>query len=153
MNEIDIAVLQDASGQFDIAIDPDTGDLLLVSGFETALAMSIFEERRADKSEVPTSELRRGWWGNTVGPIGFEIGSKLWLLEQARKTQATLNSAKDYAKKCTQWLVSDRHLVKVETEAKFTSDNLDLIIELKRSNGQTEIKSYQLWERTEAVNV
>jgi phage gp46-like protein len=153
MDEIDIALIQDSDGQFDIGIDPDTGDLLLVKGFETALTMSIFEERRADKSEVANSELRRGWWGNTVGPEGFEIGSKLWLLDQARKIQATLNSANDYTKLATQWLVIDKHLVSVDTEVRFTANGMDLDVKLKRSNGKTEIKSYQLWENTEAVNV
>ena len=151
MNEIDIAVSQDSLGNFDIDIDPDTGDFVLVSGFETALAMSLFCERRADASEVPTAELRRGWWGNLVGPEGFEIGSKLWLLDQARKIQATLNSANDYAKKGIQWLIDDSHLVSTDVDTQFTTDGATITIKLNRSNSATETKSFELWERTNAV--
>ena len=98
MSGIDIALIQDERGNFDIGIDPDTGDFLLASGFDTGLTMSLFCERRPDASEVPTAELRRGWGGNEVGPEGFEIGSKLWLTYQSRKTQATLNLVIDYAR-------------------------------------------------------
>ena len=104
MSGIDIALLQDERGNFDIGIDPATGDFFLTDGFDTAITMSLFCERRADASEVPTAELRRGWWGNEVGPEGFEIGSKLWLTYQSRKTQATLNLVVDYARSGAHYL-------------------------------------------------
>ncbi len=146
---IDIA-LEQSNEIFDIAIDPNTGDFQLVDGFETALTMSLFCERRADASEIPTAELRRGWWGNEVGPEGFEIGSKLWLLDQARKIQRTLNDAIDFARDGTQWLIEDDHLVSIDISSEFNSGlNLNLI--LNRSNSATESKSYELWENTNAV--
>ena len=148
MNEIDIAVVKQSGGLFDIEIDPTTGDFLLVDGFDTALAMSLFCERRADMSEVPTAELRRGWWGNLVGPEGFEIGSKLWLLDQSRRIQTTMNSAIDYAKAGLQWLVEDDHLENFDVNGSFTADGINLDIVLNRSNSATETKSYELWERT-----
>ena len=153
MNEIDIALLQDERGNFDIGIDPNTGDFLLTRGFDTAITMSLFCERRADTSEVPTAELRRGWWGNTIGPEGFEIGSKLWLLDQARQTQATLNKAVDYAREALQWLVDDGHLVSIDVSAAFSTNGITLNITLNRSNSATETRSYELWENTEALNV
>jgi phage gp46-like protein len=145
---IDIAVIQDNKGNFDIEIDPETGDFKLVDGFETALAMSLFCERRADESEVSVPELRRGWWGNEVGPEGFEIGSKLWLLYQARKNQETLNKAEDYAREAVQWLVDQGHLKSVDVSASFTEDGISINIILNRFNGSTGSKSYQLWENT-----
>jgi phage gp46-like protein len=152
MSGIDIALQQDERGMFDIGIDPATGDFLLASGFDTALTMSLFCERRADTSEVPTAELRRGWWGNEVGPEGFEIGSKLWLLYQARKTQDTLNKANNYSRRGTQWLVDDSHLVNIDVATKFTSTGGSIEMRLNRSNSPTETKSYELWENTEALN-
>lgn len=151
-NGIDLALTQDGRGNFDIGINPLTGDFLLTDGFDTALVMSLFCERRADASEVPTAELRHGWWGNTVGPEGFEIGSKLWLLDQARKTQATLNKAIDYARDSLQWLVTDGHLVSVDVSAEFTVRGITLNIKLNRSNSATETRSYELWENTEDLN-
>lgn len=148
---IDIALEQDEGNQVDIAIDPDTGDFLLVDGFETALTMSLFSERRADDSEVPTAELRRGWWGNTVGPEGFEIGSKLWLLDQARRNQSTLNSAVDFSTSALNWLIEDGHLISIDVSGEFTTSGIGLNIKLNRSNSATESKSFELWENTNVV--
>lgn len=148
---IDIALIQDDLGNFDIAIDPLTGDFVLVDGFETAIIMSLFCERRADESEVPVAELRRGWWGNETGPEGFEIGSKLWLLYQARKTQTTLNDANDYANECLKWLVEDGHLVSINANSVFNENGITINIDFKRSNSATESRSYQLWENTNAI--
>lgn len=147
---IDLALTQDSNGGFDISIDPDTGDFQLVDGFETALTMSLFCERRADASEVLTAELRHGWWGNEVGPEGFEIGSKLWLLYQSRRVQKTLNDATDFARKGTQWLVDDTELVSIDVSSTFNT-GLELNLKLNRSNSATESKSYQLWENTNVV--
>lgn len=152
MDGIDIALLQDDRGGFYIAIDPATGDFFLTSGFDTAMTMSIFCERRADTSEVPTAELRRGWWGNEVGPEGFEIGSKLWLLYQARKIQATLNKATDYAKTGLQWFVDDKHVVNIDVSAINIPSGTKLDVKFNRSNSATETRSYELWENTEALN-
>lgn len=148
---IDIALIQDDKGLFDIAIDPETGDFKLVDGFETALAMSLFCERRADESEVPVVENRRGWWGNEVGPEGFEIGSKLWLLDQARRNQQALNKSEDYSRESTEWFITDGYLVNIDTSARFIENGLDLKIDFNRSNSATESRSYQLWENTNAV--
>lgn len=140
-----------ALNSFDLSVDPNTGDFTLVNGFETALVMSLFCERRADISEVPTAELRRGWWGNEVDPEGFEMGSKLWLLDQARRTQETLNKAQDYAREALQWLVDDDHLISFDVSARFTSNNMVLDVVLKRSNSATESRSFELWENTDAI--
>lgn len=152
-NGIDIALLQDERGRFDIGIDPSTGDFFLTDGFDTAMTMSIFCERRADTSEVPTAELRRGWLGNEVGPEGFEIGSKLWLLYQARKLQATLNKATDYAKAGVQWFIDDNHVISIDVSAINTPNGTKLDIKYNRSNSATETRSFELWENTEALDV
>lgn len=146
---IDLA-LEQIDGVFDVSIDLATGDFKLVDGFETALTMSLFCERRADESEVPTAELRRGWWGNEVGPEGFEIGSKLWLLDQSRKLQKTLNDTIDFARDGTKWFIDDGHLVSIDITSGF-NNGLNLDLKLNRSNSATESFSYELWENTNAV--
>lgn len=149
---IDIALIQDSLGQFDIDIDPLTGDLLGVDGFETALAMSLFCERRANESEIPTPELRRGWWGNELDPEdSFEIGSKLWLLDQPKRLQSILNAANNYAKDGLSWLTDDEHLKGVKANAIFTDDGCTINIELERDSSSTETRSFKLWENTNAV--
>lgn len=146
---IDIALEQN-NGIYDIAIDPNTGDFKLVDGFETALIMSLFCERRADQSEIETSELRRGWWGNETGPDGFEIGSKLWLLDQARKTQETLNKSNDYGSECLQWFIDDGYLKSIDIKSSY-SPELNIDIKLNRDNSITESRSFELWENTNVI--
>ena len=150
MADIDIAIDKNDEGIFDIAIE--SGDFKKVGGFDTQLKMSLFAERRADSSEQPVAELRRGWWGNLVGVIqGFENGSKLWLLEQARLTQDTLNKAVDYARECLQWMVEDGHLINITVEGEFLTipqQGIRLTIVLIRDNGITETKYFDLWENT-----
>ncbi len=52
------------TGFYDIDID-SSGDIDKTDGFDTAILMSFFCERRADESEVTVAELRRGWVGNS----------------------------------------------------------------------------------------
>jgi len=94
----------DTKGYYDIVIDAN-GDLANETSLDSAIYMSLFCDKRADESEVQVPELRRGWWGNELNEDGYEIGSKLWLLEQRRATQDTLNDCKDYIYNCLQWLL------------------------------------------------
>jgi len=125
------------------------GDFTLTQGFETALAMSVFCEQKASASEVPKIELRRGWWGNKVGDFdNYEIGSKLWLLEQARNTLSTLNLTKTYAANCLQWMVDDGHIDKIDVDANFIVDGINISVTLYRMQNIILSTSYELWENT-----
>lgn len=142
----------DLLGYFDITVS-DTGDLDLENGFDTNIIMSLFCERRASIDEVLEPILRRGWWGNTLATSpGFEIGSKLWLLEQARLTENTVNLAQKYAEQALEWLVSDGFLdsVVVSSSPSFTSSapNIELKIDLIRKDSAVEYKYYGVWEAT-----
>lgn len=127
------------------------GDLALVDNFNTALQMVVYCERRADPSEVRQPQLRRGWWGNELAQVaGFQIGSKLWLLKQARRTQDTLNKAVTYAQEGLQWLVDDGYLDKVEVEGFFSGvSGIRLEIRLLRPDNITETRYFDLWQNTE----
>jgi phage gp46-like protein len=132
-------------------LELQNGDLALVNNFNTALQMVIYCERRADPSEVRPPQLRRGWWGNELSLVaGFEIGSKLWLLKQARRTQDTLNKAITYTQEGLQWLVDDGYLDKVEVEGFFSGDSgIRLEIRLLRPDNITETRFFDLWQNTE----
>ena len=104
---IDVKLTQGEDGIYDIDLD-ENGEFVLDYGFETTIGLSIFEERRATAAEVPTPENRRGWIGNILSDIpGFEAGSKLWLLKQARLTPATVTAAKNYIQEALQWMIDD----------------------------------------------
>ena len=147
---IDIRLTRDQRGLFDMTIGAD-GDFTQTPGMDTSLVMSLGVDARADGSEVAAPERRRGWWGNELDATGFEIGSKLWLLDQARKTQTTANRGRDYAKKALEWLVTDGYADDVVVSPSFISDGIALSIDIHRANSVTESLAYELWEHTNGV--
>lgn len=147
---IDIAVKRQTNGFFDIDINESTGDFVLTPGFNTNLKMALFEDRRADRSEMVPPERRRGWWGNELfDEIAFEIGSKLWLLDQARLNQETLNRAVDYVRQSLQWLIDDGHLTEVSVSGELRPDTIVLTIDLIRDGSLVESRSFDIWNSTE----
>ena len=112
---IDFELLEDSQGIFDLQISE--GQFVTQNSLDTALKMSLLEQRRADVSEQPVNFRRRGWWGNELSVIeGFEIGSKLWLLSQARRTLETLNFAQRFTEDALQWLIDDGFFVRIDVE-------------------------------------
>lgn len=145
---IDIKLTQDATGLFDVSFA--NGDFETVDSFDTSLQVSLFADARASASQVPRSELRRGWWGNQFDsdfPL-FEVGSKLWLLNQARLTQDTLNNAVDFARNALQWLVLKNHAKDVKVSGSLASEGITLAITIDRGNSIVETKYYDLWNNT-----
>lgn len=130
---------------YDFSIGPD-GDILTADQLDTALFMSLFCERRAASAEVPKPELRRGWIGNEG--TGFEIGSKLWLYEQARLTRTTLNGIATEASAAVQWLVDDGIAERAETEVTLVNSSPQLTVTLYRSNSEVVTTYFKLWEGT-----
>lgn len=142
----------DLLGYFDIDIDTD-GDLKKEDGFDTNIIMSLFCERRATVDEVVEPLLRRGWWGNTISDEpGFEIGSKLWLLEQSRLTTGTVALAQQYGQEATNWLVTDSFLKSINVSSVPTyssgSPKIELRIDLIRKDNKVEFKYFSVWEAT-----
>lgn len=137
---------------YDIDFSP-SGDFLMEDGFDTSLIMSIFCEKRAQPYEVAVPYLRRGWWGNTTNEDpSFEIGSKLWLLEQARLTTATLRLAEQYTLEGLKWLKEDKFLqeVSVSADAQYEAGapSISLEVRLVRSDTVVEYKYFSVWEAT-----
>lgn len=78
---------------FHFRID-ENGDLRHDETFHSFINVSLFSDRRADKSEIEQAQKRRGWEGDEFLTLeDYLIGSKLWLLEQARNTIDTKNKA------------------------------------------------------------
>ena len=118
---VDVKIIQDDEGVFDIDLD-ENGDLLIDEGFGTTLRLSIYGKRRATEAEVPVPEYRGGWIGNLLAEIpGFEEGSKLWLLRQARLNEETRNAAKSYIKEGLEWLIEDGLAKSIEVNVDYLS--------------------------------
>jgi phage gp46-like protein len=81
--------------------------LLTGQDLETAYLISIFTDRVAQPGDVipdGTSDAR-GWIGDAGAR--YPIGSRLWLLERATKSQKTMNLARTYVTEALQWLIDD----------------------------------------------
>jgi phage gp46-like protein len=136
------------NGFYDISFD-DNGDFQLTTGFDTAILMSFFVDKRADSSEVAIPENRRGWWGDTVSNyVDDETGSKIWLFEQSRLTTVEANKLSDEAFDASQWFLQDKHLESLDCNASISDDTVILTINYKIKNSATESNSYELWENT-----
>lgn len=104
-----IAIVGEGVDLFDLALDPDnTNHLLLDESFKTATLISILTDRRCDPSEAPDPSDLGGWWGDSYpDEPGDAIGSRLWTLTGAKATADLLPRAEGYVRECLQWLVDD----------------------------------------------
>ena len=145
---IDIELIQDEQGYFDI--DIESGDLKSEDGFDTAIYISLLTDARAPESKVAQPEHRRGWVGNSVSPVeGREIGGLLWLAEQRRLTIDTLNEVIDYAQKSLNWFVEDGLAKKVETTGEIIPrTGIELTVTITSFAGIVTNHYVQLWEVT-----
>jgi phage gp46-like protein len=140
-------IMNKSKGYFDFEIA--NGDFKATYGLDSALLMSIYLDKRADKSEISRPELRRGWWGNLVNNfVNYEIGSKLWLLSQARKDNNTLNLVKTYAYDCLKWMIEDQIASKIDVSSSYQNESLILTIVIYRNQNIIISNVYVLWDNT-----
>jgi phage gp46-like protein len=97
----------------------------LVSGDDlvTPVLMSLFTDREANPDDTLTdgSSDPRGWWGDE-GP--YLIGSRLWLLERAKRTQQTLSLAQGYIEEALQWMIDDGVVDRFDVTVEWTRHNM-----------------------------
>ncbi len=148
MARIDLAITRNGD-TYDITFNAD-GDFETTEGLDTGILLSLLEEQRANESEVSTPQNRRGWLGNDLGDIAvYELGSKLWLLQQERLTTDTLNRAVDYARQSLQWMLDDGIATKITLTGEIEyPEGIKLFIALKRDNNPVESFYYNLWDNT-----
>lgn len=164
---VDLKLTKDSEGTYDIGFQSN-GDFELENGFDTALLMSLFQNKRLDESEQAIPQYRGGWWGNLLNDVtGYEIGSKLWALD-GRRTQDTLNKAIDYIRDSLQWLLDDGYLQDIQVSGAFTSEEISelsfsestitfadngmvFLIKLIRFNNKSEKQFFDLWENTDLL--
>lgn len=144
----DTKLAQQADLSYDLEIE--NGDFVIDDALETALVVSLLSDRRADESQVAQPEFRRGWIGDLVTTLsGYLFGSHLWLDEQSRATQETLNSIKDAAEKSLLWMLETGLVLKIEARTSFidlSTVRLDIII--TSPDGSISNKAFNLWKRT-----
>lgn len=143
----DIELRPDAAGIYDITIV--NGDFQGDDGLETSLIVSLLSDARADESQIPQPESRRGWIGDLVAPVpGFQYGSLLWLLEQARLTQKTLAQAENNAREALNWMIEDGLAQAIDVIASRQDSSLILDITVISPDGSVIRKAFDLWRKT-----
>jgi phage gp46-like protein len=74
-------------------------DLASGNDLVTAVLISLFTERQAEADDGEAD--RRGWWADP------QLGSRLWLLRRAKRTEETRRLAEQYSAEALQWLIDD----------------------------------------------
>jgi len=141
----DVIIRQD-KGYYDFEWS-DNGDIPVDQALDTAILMSIYEEVRANSSEIAVDNLRRGWIGNESTP-GFEQGSKMWMFEQERITTSMLAELGTVINNGLKWLIDD--IIAVSTSANALLKNSEIVAEtiFERPSGKIERKLFTLWSNT-----
>ncbi len=114
------------AGEADLVLEGP--ELAIEQGFDTAIQISLFTDARASTDDMlpggPGAD-RRGFWADSVAPVtpGDITGSKLWLLERAKRTPETLRAIERHAADALQWLVGDGHADAVACSAEGFGDS------------------------------
>lgn len=125
------------------------GDLERDDGLETAVAISLFTDRRVTDEELPQLETKkRGWWGDMYPEIDQDkIGSRLWTLEREKRTSETLRKSEDYTREALDWMIDDNVANTVDVASEYNDDNF-LIINVDISRPEQENSRFSIvWDK------
>ena len=142
-------VFNAATGLRDIAVGSD-GDLAAIDDFSTSVDLSILTHRRADGSEVPQAIERRGWIGDLTPKVpGRKVGSKVWLFEQARRTNDTINAIRNAVQESLLWIIEENQVERIEVNAQ-VSGRSGILVTVQFFIGNNVVRRYfNLWNNTE----
>lgn len=96
------------NGKGDILLNSTGDDLQTDFDLKTAVAVSLFSDSRAARTQLPSLEDDpRGWWGG-------EIGSLLWLLSREKTITINLEKGIRYIRNALNWLIEQGIASKIE---------------------------------------
>lgn len=108
------------------------------SDLQTAVLISLFSDRTAEISDVIPDGTTdpRGWVGDLDAE--YPIGSRLWLLDRSKQTQAVLNAASDYCNEALQWLIDDGIAGEIDVSTQWVRASfLGITIVIHKNDGTT----------------
>lgn len=146
----DILIQANSDGLYDFVIDGN--EFASANGFETAIPVSLFTDARAPAALVPEPQGRRGWIGNLLTAATMrQLGSILWVLDQARITQETLNIARLAAQDAFQWMLDDGVALGIIVDVTLSRQS-GFIINIQITDTSNVVSRYQtLWRSTNAA--
>ena len=142
----DVIIKKRGSGFYDIAFNA-VGDIDTAQSLDTAILMSILAEVRAAPSEMAESHRRRGWIGNE-STEGIEMGSKMWLFEQARITGSNLSELSVIINNGLTWLVEQDTAISTSVTAFYRNGIVQVEVVLVRASSAVEKRFFELWNNT-----
>ena len=110
-----------------------------------AVVISLFTHRRADTDD--NADVPMGWWGDTWPMVANDrYGSKLWLLQRSKLTNALVNTVRTYLRESLQWMLDDGVVSRVDIDVQRTGINeLGNSIVLWRRDGPVTISFNDFW--------
>ncbi|MDM2832215.1 phage GP46 family protein [Citrobacter sp. Cpo085] len=110
-----------------------------------AVVISLFTHRRADPDD--NADVPMGWWGDTWPMVANDrYGSKLWLLQRSKLTNALVNTVRTYIRESLQWMLDDGVVSRVDIDVQRTGINeLANKIVLWRRDGPVTISFNDFW--------
>ena len=144
----DIKAFQNTAGEWTLGITD--GDLTEEDGFDTAIAMSLFTDARAPDNAVVIPEKRKGWMGNLESPVeDRELGGLLWLVDQSKLTQDTLNTSVNYARLALNWFIEDQIANSIVVTGEIVPrSGIRLKVVFTALSGKISTHYFNLWEQT-----
>lgn len=119
------------------------------NGFETAVLISLFTDRRADPDDVlpDNGSDRRGWWADAFPAVdGDLIGSRLWLLSREKQLPEALSRAKEYAEEALAWMIEDGVADSITaTAVKAREGMIGLTVQINRPTGDPARFRFELF--------
>lgn len=140
----DIKLTQGSDGVYDISFK--NGDFALESGLTTSMMMTCYCQKRDDTIEDPRS--RGGWAGNQLNQDGFEQGSLVWTLFQARADEDVRNLAQNYLEEAFQWYLDTGIAKELNVEVFLDNEKMTATITITRNDDTQFVQYYDLWFET-----
>lgn len=145
----DISLKQGTDNRFHFEID-ENGDLKSDESFDSFINVSLYSDRRANSSEIQQPEKRRGWEGDEfLDLLDYNLGSKLWLLEQSRNTIENRNKAVSIVQEALDWFVQVGYCERVEvTGERILPSALLITSNFYIENNLIKSFTFNVWEKT-----
>lgn len=134
---------------FDLKIEEN--DLVADEGLETAVAISLFTDKRVSDEELPDLETnKRGWWGDMFPTEDLDkIGSRLWTLDRSKVNPETLSRMNELCKESLEWMKEDGISGEIAINSEY-NESKHMITTIQISRPDEEIERFSvLWDKQE----
>jgi phage gp46-like protein len=115
---------------------------------ETAILVSLFTDRLANEDDkIPDgTNDPRGWVGDLDQTVS--IGSRLWILDRSKLTNATAITAKGMAADALQWLIDDGVVAKfdIKTEVIFPNRLNMQVVAFRQDGSRVALDFTHVWK-------